>query len=111
MLLQTILFMKHYGLLNCLNEYHLWDIHYVYLPGVHEFVISWNNHPIRAANHKSPLHLFTAGMLLLQNSQLSAFGFFDVVNKLYYVDHDGSIPIEDAVATVYVSTTEFTSFF
>ena len=99
-------FMEHHGLLNCLNEYHLWALHYVYLPRIsrslHEFVTSWNNHPIRTANHKSPLQLFTAGMLLLQNSLLSALDFFDDVNKVYGVDADGPIPTEDTAAIVEV---------
>ena len=73
-------FMEHHGLLDCLNEYHLWALQYVYLPRIskslQEFVNGWNNHPMRNCNHKSPIHLFTARMLLLQDSQLHALDFF-----------------------------------
>ena len=69
---------------------------------LHDFATGWNDHPIRTANHKSPLQLFTAGMLLLQNSQLSALDFFDNVDELYGVNPNGSVPIENAATTVDV---------
>ena len=47
------------------------------IKSLNEFTNSWNNHPIRTAKHKSPLQLFTAGLLLLQNSQLDAMDFFE----------------------------------
>ena len=62
----------------------------MYIPRIsrslHDFATGWNNHPIHTANHKSPFQLFTAGVLLLQNSQLSALDFFDDVDELYGVD-------------------------
>jgi len=92
-------FMEHHGLLDCLNEYHLWALQYVYLPRIskslQEFVNGWNNHPMRTCNHKSPINLFTAGMLLLQNSQLHALDFFDHIDDLYGVDPDGPVSTED----------------
>jgi len=39
-------------------------------------VNSWKSHPIRTANHKSPQQLFTAGVLVLQQSGLTAMDFF-----------------------------------
>ena len=57
-----------------------------------EFVQSWNNHPIRTASHKSLLQLFTAGALLLQNSQLAGLDFFQEVRDDYGVDPDGPVP-------------------
>ena len=92
-------FMEHHDILNQLNEHHLWALHYVFLPRINkalgEFVNSWNNHPIRTAGHKSPQQLFTAGALLLQNSQLAAMDFFEAVNESYGVDQDGPIPVDD----------------
>ena len=82
--------MEHHNLLIPLNEYHLWALHYIYLSRIsrslNEFKNSWNNHPIRTSNHKSPLQLFTAGLLLLQNSQLSAMDFFEDVDETYGID-------------------------
>jgi len=69
---------------NILNEQYLWVLHYVYLPRINQalrvFVSSWNNHPIRTANHKSPQQL-SAGELLLQNSGLAAMDFFSSVDE------------------------------
>ena len=48
---------------------------------------------MRTANHKSPLQLFTAGLLLLQNSQLSALDFFDNVDELYGIDSQGPVSV------------------
>lgn len=44
-------------------------------------------------NHKSPLQLFTAGLLLLQNSQLSALDFFDDVDESYGIDPQGPVSV------------------
>ena len=92
-------FMEHHDILNQLNECHLWTLHYIFLPRINkslrEFVNSWNSHPIRTANHKSPHQLFTAGALLLQNSGLAAMDFFENVTDSYGVDPDGPVPLDD----------------
>ena len=89
-------YLEHHGLLDPLNEHHLWALHYIFIPRINrslkEFVNSWNNHPLRTAGHKSPQQLFTAGALLLQNSQISALDFFDSVDDSYGIDPDGPIP-------------------
>lgn len=90
-------FMEYNGLLDCLSEYHLFALHYVFLPRISralkEFTNSWNNHPIRTVHHKSPLQLFTSGFLLLQNSHLHALDLFDEVDEAYGVDPDSPVPI------------------
>jgi len=49
------------GLLDPLNELHLFALHYTFMPRINkslqEFKRQWENHPL------SPLHLCTAGML------------------------------------------------
>jgi len=51
-------FMEQNGLLDHLNEKHLWALHYVFIPrinkSIQEFVYSWNNYPLGSAGHKSP---------------------------------------------------------
>ena len=92
-------FMEQHSILDHLNEHHLWALHYVYLPRINrsprEFVNSWNNHPIRTVNHKSPQQLFTAGALLLQHSGLTAMDFFETVEDNYGVDPDGPNAVDD----------------
>ena len=97
-------FLEHHGLLDNLNEQHLWAIHYVFLPRINrslkEFVNSWNNHPMRTAGHKSPQQLFTAGCLLLQNSHIPALDFFHSIEETYGIDPDGPVPLNEESITV-----------
>lgn len=90
-------FMEQQGLLDPLNEHHLWALHFVFLPRINktlgEFVRSWNHHPLRTTSHKSPNQLFTAGAILLQNSELPGLDFFLEVDEHYGIDPDGHIPI------------------
>lgn len=92
-------FMEHHVLLDPLNELHLWALQYVYIPRINrsleEFTNSWNNHPIRTAQHKSPLQLFVAGAILLQNSDLEGLDFS--VDDSYGIDPDGPIPAVEGV--------------
>ena len=104
-------FMEHHGLLDPLNEHHLWALHYIYLPRINkslkQFTQSWNNHPLRTACHKSPLQLFTAGVLLLQNLGLEAMDFFQTVDETYGIDTDGPISTSEEGVEVPQSRLEF----
>ena len=89
-------FMEHHGLLDPLNEYHLWALQFVFLPRINkslnEFTQSWNNHPISTTGHKSLNQLFSAGAILLQSSHLPGLDFFQEVDQHYGIDSDGPIP-------------------
>ena len=91
-------FMEQQELLNPLNKYHLWALHFVFLPRINktlrEFTQSWNHHPMRTTNHKSPNQLFTAGAILLQNSDIPGLDFFLEVDEYYGIDPDGPIPVD-----------------
>lgn len=67
-------FMEQQGILDPLNEVHLFALHYVYLPGINRalkvFEEGWNDHGIRTADHHSPRQLFVRGCLRLQLSGL-----------------------------------------
>lgn len=106
-------FMEQQGILDPLNEHHLWALHYIYLPrlsrALKAFVQSWNNHPMRTTHHNSPLQLFNAGLLLLQNSQLLAMDFFHNVDGTYGIDYDGPVATNNGDTNVVVpqSTLQF----
>lgn len=104
-------YLEHHGLLDPLNEVHLWALHYVFVPRINrslqEFVNGWNNHPLRTAGHKSPQQLFTAGALLLQNSQIAALDFFDSVDESYGIDPDGPITLSELGITIPESAVRF----
>ncbi len=89
-------FMEQVDLLDCLNETHLYSLHYVFIPRINRalalFIGGWNYHPIRTAHHKSPQQLFTAGALLLQHSGLAALDFFENVEEEYGIDMEGPVP-------------------
>ena len=65
---------------------------------------SSDNH-VRTAHHKSPYQLFNAGCILLQQSQLTAFDFFNDVDS-YGVDPEGPEP-DDEDGTVVVPPLNF----
>ena len=83
-------YLEQLGLLDPLNDLHLWALHFVYLPRINqslnEFILSWNNYPIRSASHKSPQQLYTAGCLLLQNSDTDALDSGEYVDDSYGID-------------------------
>ena len=90
-------FMEHHGILDPLNEAHLFALQYVYLPRINHalqiFHEGWNDHGIRTAQHGSPRQLFVSGCLRLQMSGLTAMDVFDTVDETYYgVDSEEITP-------------------
>lgn len=65
-------FLEYRGLLNPVNEYHLFALHYVFIPRLNKslegFVQSWNNHSLRTEHGHSPNQLFTVGAFLSSDS-------------------------------------------
>lgn len=59
-------------ILNPVNEYHLFALHYVFIPRLNKslegFVQSWNNHSLRTEHGHSPNQLFTVGAFLSSDS-------------------------------------------
>ena len=98
----TILFYKLFyymedeGLVDPLNELHMWSLQYVFIPRINkaliEFVSCWNNHSIRTAHNHTPQQLLTSGLLLLQLSNIDAFDLQEEVDDYYGLDEDGPIP-------------------
>lgn len=97
-------FLEENNQLDPLNEQHLYALHYVFVPRINhalnEFKNAWNHHGIRSAHNRSPYQLFTAGMLLLQHSQLTAMDFFTPVDDFYGIDEDGPEPDDEASSVV-----------
>lgn len=92
-------FLEENDLLDPLDEEHLFALHYTFVPKVNTslevFRGAWNNHGVRTAGGKSPLQLFTAGMLRLRHSGLIALDFFDNVDNEYGSEGDFSLVHED----------------
>ena len=64
------------------------------------------HHRIRTAHHKSPHQLFTAGLLLLQHSRLTALDFFEEVDHSYGIDEEGP-EASDEEGTVIIPELNF----
>ena len=51
--------MEHEGILEILNNVHLYSLHYVFIPRINrslgEFIQQMNNHPVSSENNQSPL--------------------------------------------------------
>ena len=52
--------------LDPLDDIHLYALEFVYKPRINrdleQFINSWNNHPMRTANSKSPIQIWTEGV-------------------------------------------------
>nr|XP_020470597.1 uncharacterized protein LOC109968583 [Monopterus albus] len=67
------LFMENVGLLDSTDPLHIRALHHIYLPrinrSVDEFKNQWNHHSLRTMENRSPLQLWTVGMLQLPQHQ------------------------------------------
>ncbi len=83
-------FMEQQGILDPLDNFHVFCLHYIYLPRINRtlemFREGWNNHGIRTASHHSPHQLFVQGVLRLHASGLTALDFLDAVDESYGSD-------------------------
>ena len=99
-------FLEHCGLLDPVNENHLFALHHIFLPRINRsldaFRDGWNQHRIRTERNHSPLQLYHAGTLRLQNSGLAAMDLFNMVDNEYGLDPEAPYPItEHSEAYVY----------
>lgn len=58
------------GILDHLNETHLFALHYIYVPRINRaleiFSQAWNNHKLSTCHNQSPIQLYTKGMIMLE---------------------------------------------
>ena len=92
-------YLENEGMLDALNEIHLFALHYIYIPRINrslsQFTLSWNNHSIRTAHNRSPNQLFTEGSLQLRRSQSVALDFFNNVSENYGIVEEGLVVATD----------------
>ena len=104
-------FMEHHGILDPLNEVHIFALHYVYIPRINHalrvFKEGWNEHSIRTANYHSPKQLFVSGCLRLQMSGLTAMDLFDVVEGSYGIDEEETSPDAEQEERVAIPPSRF----
>ena len=92
----VLYYMEDENMLDPLNELHLFCLHLVFLPRINlalkEFMLQYNEHPMRTANNLSPRQQFCLGVHALQNT-----GRIEIQDVLdpdcsYGVDEEGPIP-------------------
>lgn len=92
-------YLEYHGLLNPIDDVHIFALHYIYLPRINksllEFKDAWNSHKVRTEQGLTPSQLFTSGALQLRESGLSALDFFDRVTDNYGVEEEGVTPYDD----------------
>ena len=68
-------YMEHLGILDPCNEYHLFSLHYVYLPMINRhldiFTSGHNNGPITTERNSTPLQLWMRGLLRQSNNRVA----------------------------------------
>ena len=99
------------GLLDPLNELHLFALHYTFMPRINdclqEFKRQWENHPLSSEGNRSPLQLYTAGMLENEHSGYAAVAsVFDPGSMHDYgFDPSSPFPMEEDYQVVIPDTT------
>ena len=65
-------FMEEQGILDTNNDVHLFCLHFVFIPRIHQhlsdFANGWNNHAITTEQNRTPYQLWIQGMFNLSNS-------------------------------------------
>ena len=81
-------YLEQQGLLDPVNDLHLLALHHIYLSRINTSLTAFKDGwSLRTEKNLSPLQLFTAGALKLQNSGLEAMDFFQDVDDHYGVDY------------------------
>lgn len=92
-------YLEERGLLDPINEQHLFVLHYIFLPRINrslqQFHDAWNHHGVRTENGHTPNQLFTVGSLRLQRSGLSALDFFHHIPEDYGIEEGGLAPDDE----------------
>lgn len=97
--------MEDMGILDPLNDLHLYCLHYIYLPRINtsldEFVAQMNNRPLSSEKNNSPIQLWTSGMLLNLNSNHTALTEGEI--NIYGTDPEGPVNVSDEDYQVHVN--------
>ena len=101
--------MENNGILDTLNDLHLYCLHHIYLPRINrsleEFVGQMNNRPVSTEHNNSPVQLWTRGMLLNINSNHTALTEGEI--EQYGFDPQGLVDVSDDDYQVYLDPTAF----
>ena len=115
-------YMEEVGLLDPLDEFHLFYLHFVFLPRLNracaDFVAMFNNRPMRTAQNRSPLQLFALGNLCsdaltflfgenIQDLNISALGIEDGGDTFTDADESASVQVPPVNIPLTNNQTDF----
>ncbi len=112
-------YMEDLGILDPLNEYHLFGLHYIFVPvinhALHVFSESWNRHSISGCNSNTPMQLYTHGMITNEYKGMPALDYFDSVMELNYgvddcIGENTTLASEDATDSIFIPDLGSVSF-
>jgi len=90
------------------NDIHLFSLHYVYFPRISktlkEFSQSWNNHPLRTSQNRTPLQIWSMGFYKSVGNDL--IQMTDTELFAYGIDWDGPVPQIETANNVQVPLIE-----
>ena len=76
------------GILDIYNESHLFALHYVYIPQISKalnaFISGLNHNSLSSCHQKTPMQLYTEGMVLLNHSGIPALDYTTPVDTEEY---------------------------
>lgn len=97
--------MEDEGILEILDNVHLYSLHYVFIPRINrsldEFIQQMNNHPVSSENNQSPLQMWEKGMLDNMHSGYTALSPAEIDD--FGVDPEGLLPVDEEDYQVNVS--------
>lgn len=89
-------FMESVGILDSLNELHLFCLHYVFMPRVQraatEFTNQWNHHGLSTQGGQTPLQLWNTGIINRIGQGYIAVDAIFNTNNSYGEDEEGPLP-------------------
>lgn len=97
--------MEDEGVLELHSEKHLFALQYIYVPRINQtldaFAQGWNHHSLSSCHQKTPVQLYTEGMLLLNLSGVPALDYTNPVDEAVYGIDNDTLAI-DSSNSVYV---------
>ena len=94
--------LENSGLLDPLNEVHMFALHFIFKRRINksleEFVEQWQHHPLSSEHNRSPIQLFTQGVLKSLNSGYTGVDSFsnEAEMQAYGVDNEGQLDVDCA---------------
>ncbi|XP_047192933.1 uncharacterized protein LOC124850944 [Scophthalmus maximus] len=89
-------YMESVRILDSLDEYHLFCLHYVFMPRIRtattEFINQWNHHGLSTRGGRTPLQLWHAGVINYMGQGNTAVDPIFYTNDYYGIDEEGPLP-------------------